>query len=209
MSVICPTVLAHSAEEFAEQLEAVSSFAERIQIDLGDGIFTSATVGLDTVRWPERLMADIHLMYQKPADYLDAVIALRPHLIILHAEADGNLASLLKQVQKAGIAAGVALLQATAPDDVAELIAMSDHVLIFSGSLGSFGGRVDLSLLKKVDSIRRLNAEVEIGWDGGANNETVLALSQGGIDVLNVGGAIQKASQPANAFRVLERLVNS
>lgn len=208
MSVICPTVLAHSAEEFAEQLEAVSSFAERIQIDLGDGIFTSATVGLDTVRWPERLMADIHLMYQKPADYLDAVIALRPHLIILHAEADGNLASLLKQVQKAGIAAGVALLQATAPDDVAELIAMSDHVLIFSGSLGSFGGRVDLSLLKKVDSIRRLNAEVEIGWDGGANNETVLALSQGGIDVLNVGGAIQKASQPANAFRVLERLVN-
>lgn len=208
MSVICPTVLAHSAEEFAEQLEAVSSFAERIQIDLGDGIFTSATVGLDTVRWPERLMADIHLMYQRPADYLDAVIALRPHLIILHAEADGDLASLLKQVQKAGIAAGVALLQATAPDDVAELIAMSDHVLIFSGSLGSFGGRVDLSLLKKVDSIRRLNAEVEIGWDGGANNETVLALSQGGIDVLNVGGAIQKASQPANAFRVLERLVN-
>lgn len=207
MSIICPTVLAATEADFSEQMETVAAFADRIQIDLGDGVFTTESVALDKVWWPEDLSADIHLMYRDPEPVLDTLIARRPSLVILHAEASGDLPDMLARLQNQGIRAGIALLQETSVTQAGALVAAADHVLIFSGSLGSFGGVADLGLLGKVPQVRSLNPSAEIGWDGGANLDSVVALRDGGIDVLNVGGAIQKASHPANAYRALVRAV--
>ena len=111
----------------------------------------------------------------------------------------------LEFLREQHIRTGVALLQDTAVEGVIDLIQRSDHVLIFSGSLGSFGGQVDLSLLAKVPQIRNIDPDIEIGWDGGINVDTARKLADGGIDVLNVGGAIQKAMHPENAYRDLLR----
>ena len=203
--MICPTVLARTPEEYDDQIETIRSFADRIQIDLGDGDFTSRTVDIGQVWWPETVSADIHLMYRRPAECLAQLIALKPELIIIHAESEGDIGAMLTHIRHHGILAGIALLQDTVVDDVAELVRLSDHVLIFSGSLGSFGGVADLSLLGKVPQIRTIHETVEIGWDGGANQMTAVALSDGGVDVLNVGGAIQKANHPENAYRALVR----
>lgn len=209
MSIICPTVLAASSHDFREQMETVAPFADRVQIDLGDGLFTGMTVDVGEVWWTDGLSADIHLMHRQPSKVLDVLVGLRPALVIVHAEADDDLRRVLDELRKNGIRAGVALLQETTVEQAAELIKLVDHVLIFSGSLGSFGGIADLGLLRKVPLIRELNPSVEIGWDGGANLDSVVALRDGGIDVLNVGGAIQKANHPANAYRALVRAVAS
>lgn len=205
MGTICPTVLAATAEEYEDQIETVAAFAHRIQIDLGDGDFTTKTVGIETLWWPPQLAADIHLMYTRPSQYLEPLVQYRPHLVILHAEAADDLAKAFDYLRSRSVKTGLALLQTTTVESVAPLIKQVDHVLIFSGSLGSFGGKADLSLLKKISQIRALNPTVEVGWDGGANQENVLQLAQGGVDVVNVGGAIQKANHPENAYRDLER----
>lgn len=204
MSIICPTVLADTVDEFRDQMEVVRPFATRIQIDLGDGRFTTRTVDLGDVWWPERITADIHLMYREPMEVLPTLIALGPAMVIVHAEAN-KVSESLQLLRENNIRGGVALLQDTSVESTAELIRMSDHVLIFSGSLGSFGGQVDLALLGKVPQIRSIEPDIEIGWDGGINVETVQKLVDGGVDVLNVGSAIQKASRPENAYRDLMR----
>ena len=207
MSTICPTVLARTTEEYEEQIRTVETFADRIQVDLGDGVFTSETVAVTDAWWPASLSVDVHCMYQRPAVCLDHLISLAPSLIILHAEAEGNIQHMLARIKEHGIAAGVAVLQETNIGDVSDVIRLADHALIFSGSLGSFGGVADLGLLRKVPEIHRINPDIEIGWDGGVNRDTAIALVKGGIDVLNVGGAIQKASHPENAYRELVRLM--
>lgn len=204
MSIICPTVLADTVDDYRDQMEAIQRFATRIQIDLGDGDFTNETVSVSDIWWPEHLAADIHLMYREPMKVVADLVALKPAMVIIHAESD-DARSALVSLRENGIRAGVALLQQTAVGDAQELIRLSDHVLIFSGSLGSFGGQVDLSLLGKVQQIRNIEPDIEIGWDGGINVDTARKLANGGIDVLNVGGAIQKASHPENAYRDLLR----
>lgn len=207
MSLICPTVLAQDRDEFQDQLETVTSFAARIQIDVADGDFARRTVGLSEIKWPEILSVDIHLMHAFPAQVLPQLIALQPALVIVHAEANGDLIGMLTHLKSHGIEAGVALLQATTVQSAEDLIKQVDHVLLFSGSLGQFGGKADLSLLTKVAQIRACNPSVEIGWDGGITIDNAKQLSDGGIDVLNVGGAIQKAMRPENAYRDLVRRI--
>ena len=204
MSMICPTVLADTVEDYREQMDAVSAFASRVQIDLGDGDFTSETVGIADVWWPEHITADIHLMYREPMKVVADLVALKPGMVILHAESD-DAANALALLREHHIRTGVALLQETTVESAQDLIRLCDHVLIFSGSLGSFGGHVDLSLLGKVAQIRNVETDIEIGWDGGITIDTARRLADGGVDVLNVGGAIQKASRPENAYRDLLR----
>lgn len=210
MSLICPTVLASSGEEFAAQMERVTSFASRIQIDLMDGIFApTRSVTLAQVWMPDDVVTDIHLMYAHPAEHLEALVALNPHLVIMHAEADGDIAGAMAHLQRLGIGAGVALLKDTAPSAAEELITQADHVLLFSGDLGKFGGQADLKVLDKVAQVKAINPRVEIGWDGGAAADNIERLRAGGIDVINAGGAIQNADDPQAAYATLETLAQT
>lgn len=203
MSIICPTVLAQNEADFAVQFERLEPFARRVQIDLGDGEFTTTTVPPEKVWWPQGVVADIHLMYKRPLEHIETLVSLAPSLVIIHAEAEGDLVGMLQHLQTCGISPGVALLQDTPVSKVEQLLAVADHALIFSGSLGSFGGKADLALLEKVEQIRTIRPDIEIGWDGGANEENAVRLVMGGIDVINVGGAIQRADDPQAAYDTL------
>ena len=82
-----------------------------------------------------------------------------------------------------------------------------DHVLIFSGDLGHFGGKADLTLLNKVKYLKDKKPSLEIGWDGGINDQNAQNLLDGGVDVLNVGGYIQRSGDPAHAYAILKGII--
>lgn len=203
-TIICPTVLASNPHTYREQVERIESFASRVQIDLMDGEFApSKSITPVQVWWPEGWQADIHLMFQRPLEHLETLISHHPHMVIIHAEAEGDLTGMMKHLQKLGIKAGVALLKETSVDKAKKLIEIADHVLLFSGDLGHFGGTADMSVLDKVPEVKGINPKAEIGWDGGANADNVVTLMVGGVNVINVGGAIQKAHNPKAAYDTL------
>lgn len=203
MSIICPAVLANTESEYSEQMHAVTPFAERVQIDLMDGEFAhNKSVGLDSVRWPHNKKADIHLMYRRPMDHLSRLVKLRPHMVIVHAEVRQDLHHMhfAAELHKEGIKAGLAVLPETTIDSVEQILHSFDHLLIFSGNLGRFGGQADLTLLSKATQAREHHEDIEIGWDGGINYQNARQLAEGGIDVLNVGGFIQNSDDPKAAY---------
>lgn len=209
MSTICPTVLASNAHQFREQIEHVAAFATNIHLDFTDGEFTdSETIGLSQVWWPHTMQADLHIMYQNPAEYLDAIVPLNPRLVIVHAEADGSFTEIAERLHQAGIKVGVALLPETSVETIRPSIKLVDHVLIFSGDLGHFGGRADLGLLKKVEQVRHLKNNLEIGWDGGVNDKNIGKLTDAGVNILNVGGFIQRAEDPKAAYQSLQKIID-
>ena len=145
MSIICPTILASDAETYKEQVTRLQPFATRVQIDLADGDFApTQTIGPSEVRWPTNWEVDIHLMYRRPVEQLEVLASLAPQRVILHAESEGDLLGSIQYLQKVGIKTGLALLRGTVPDSVRELILAVDHVLIFSGDLGKYGGKANL-----------------------------------------------------------------
>lgn len=191
-------------------MEKVSQFALRVHIDVADGIFTSVKLTpIDEVWWPGGVRADVHVMYKKPFEHLKALLALRPQLIIVHVEGEGDFQGFSSQAHAHGVEVGVALKPETPVSLIRSSLDLIDHVLIFSGHLGHFGGQADLKLLDKVTELKRLKPQLEIGWDGGINDQNARALAEGGVEVLNTGGFIQHAADPQAAYEALNQLVQA
>lgn len=208
-AVICPTVTASTTSQYSSQIKQIAGFAQRIHIDLADGVFTNnKLISLEKVWWPVGVKADIHLMYEAVVPFMEQLLKHRPNMVIVHAEAVGNFYTLSRRLKKFGIKTGVALLQDTSVKTIVPAIDDIDHVLVFSGDLGHFGGHANLNLLAKVQTIRGLRPDIEIGWDGGINLENAKQLVSSGVSVLNVGGYIQHAANAKNAYTKLVKEIS-
>jgi pentose-5-phosphate-3-epimerase len=60
--------------------------------------------------------------------------------------------------------------------------------------------------MEKAALIRDIKPSIEIGWDGGANEENTHLITHAGVDVINVGSAIAKAPDAAAAFNKINKL---
>jgi len=209
MAVIVPTIMVETVDAFREASERVAPFARRIHIDLSDGEFAPTFLLEESnLYWPPEWEVDVHAMVARPSEHLAKLIEMKPSLIIIHAEVTENIVVLLGRIKEAGIKAGLALLKTTVPATIEEAIKLADHVMIFSGELGKFGGTASMMQLEKVRLIKNINPSVEIGWDGGVNVENAYTLTQGGVDVLNTGGAIATAENPAETYQALVKEIN-
>jgi ribulose-phosphate 3-epimerase len=179
-----------------------------VHIDVADGKFAPHKL-LDPaqVYLPELITTDVHVMYEEPQSQLMTLMSLQPNVVIVHAEAKGDLVALMADLQKVQIKAGIALLPDTHPHDVAPLIIAADHVLIFAGQLGYQGGAADMSQLAKIAEVKAINPRAEIAWDGGVTVNNVRALVESGVDVLNVGGFIHNDANPAEAYQRLMKAI--
>lgn len=209
MSIIAPTVTAETADDYKMQIERVHTFAERVHIDITDGEFAPTfTLSSAQIWWPQDWTVDIHAMVARPSDHLETLISLKPNMIIFHVETQEDIVPILQQVKKFDIKAGIALLKSTVPSTVTAAIEAADHVMIFSGDLGKQGGTASLMQLEKVRLIKAIRQDVEIGWDGGVTVENAFGLSQGGVDVLNVGSTIATAVDPKSTYATLVSEIN-
>lgn len=204
MSVIAPCITVETPDEYKASVERLHPFAKRVHIDISDGEFApNFLVGAAQVWWPQDWTVDIHAMVARPSDHLETLVSLKPHLIIFHAETEEDIVPVLNHVKKFGIKAGVALLKETVPSTVVSAIEAADHVMVFSGELGQYGGTASMMQLEKVRLIRAISQGIEIGWDGGITVENAYSISQGGVDVLNVGGTIAKSKNPEETYNAL------
>lgn len=209
MAVVCPSITAPNKDAYREQIEKVAHFAHRLQIDLTDGKFAKgADVKPEDAWWPVGVKADFHLMYEEPFAAMKIILEHQPNLVIFHAEAKGSFETLAHYCHNHGTKIGVALLPKTSPHIIERALNKIDHVLIFSGNLGSYGGHADLDLLHKVHYLKEKNQELEIGWDGGVTDQNISQLASGGVDVLAVGGFLQDAKDPKKTFQRLQRIID-
>lgn len=206
MTAIAPCITAENTDDYTAMVKHIEPFAERVHIDVSDGEFApNFLVGVGQLFWPKNWQVDVHAMVARPSEYVQSLAELHPSMIIFHVEVEEDLTQVLQYIKQVGIKAGIALKRETVPKTVAPLIEAADHVLIFSGDLGHFGGKASLMQLEKVRLIRAIHPSVEIGWDGGASIENAFSLSQGGIDVINTGGAIQNADEPESVYKAMQR----
>lgn len=186
-------------------MERLAGFVTRVHIDVGDGTLMHARlVSAKDIWWPAGMQADVHLMSVEPLRYVDDLLKLEPQMIIVQAEANGNFLELADRAHRKGVAVGVALKPETPVHLIQPALRSIDHVLIFSGHFSHVSGHANTHLLTKVLHLKQLRPGLEIGWEGGVNSDNAATLAAGGVNVLNIGGIIQRAPDPRAAYERLE-----
>lgn len=209
MSLIVPTIMAETIDQLQSSTQVMQAFVRRVHIDISDGEFApSFLLNEAQLFWPEGWEVDIHAMVARPSEHIAQLIQLKPSMVILHAETQEDIVPHLAALKQAGIKTGIALLKTTVPSTVQAAIQAADHVMIFSGELGKFGGTASMMQLEKIRLIKKIKPDVEIGWDGGVKIENAYTLSKGGVDVLNVGGEITNATSPVDTYNELVKEIN-
>ena len=204
ITVIAPTILSANPTEYKEIIKRYYPFAKRAHIDVSDGTLTNKkTIHESAVWWPKGWTVDIHMITAEPAKHVDDLLKLHPNLVIFHAEARDDLLPIFDALKQSGIRVGVAVVKGVYPGSIKTILKAADHALIFSGTLGEYGGTANLLLAEKASLIDDIHKGIEIGWDGGANIENTKYLTHSGITVINVGSALSKSTDPEKVFAAL------
>src|SRR5438270_6589650 len=173
---IAPSILSADFGRLAEEVRAVAvAGADYVHVDVMDGHFVpNLTIGpmvVAAIRRSTTLPLDVHLMIERPGEYIDAFAKAGADLIGVHEEACVHLHRVIQQIKHTGKRASVTLNPHTPWEHIRYVLEDVDQVLIMSVNPG-FGGQAFIpNVLPK---IRWLRAEivqrglaVDIEVDGG------------------------------------------
>lgn len=187
MKIIEPSLLSINKEKTAEQLQQIKKFdLGFVHYDVMDGKFVPPTA-LTTEYLDEleklNIKPNVHLMVEKPAEWIAKYKNYAVNSITFHAESQSIQESieLLKQIKQLGFLAGFAVKPSTDLNKYKELSAHCDVVLVMSVEPGYAGqGFLDkaLSNLKIANDIKKQNPNIIIEIDGGINDKYIKQLYQ-------------------------------
>lgn len=207
MASIAPTINSTTPEDYARRINNVKGFAKRLHIDVGDGAFTEVkTVGLSQVYDIDGVPFDLHLMMNHPESQLENIVALQPQLVIVHFEAACDRESFFRDLRSMDIKVGLAMNTETTIEQVRDILPTIDHLMVFTGKLGHNGGEFRADCLEKIAQARAINPDLEIGVDGGLNQETSRLAVEAGANLLDVGSFIHDAPDPEIAYIALQAI---
>lgn len=212
---IAPSILSADFAQLGAQVAAAEAAgADMLHIDVMDGHFVpNITVGSLVVRAVRRstsLPLHVHLMIERPEDYIDEFAAAGANLLAVHVEASTHLHRLVESIRALGPAAGVSLNPATPICMLEEILPYVSSVLVMTVNPG-FGGQDFIpSMLGKIDrlraSVRRRGLDCDIEVDGGINETTAGQVVAAGANVLVAGAAVFGAPEGiAEAMRRMRR----
>jgi ribulose-phosphate 3-epimerase len=216
--IIAPSVLACDFLNIGSEIQMLNeSLAEWIHIDVMDGVFVpNISFGfpvLEAIKKVSTKVLDVHLMIEKPEQYITTFAAAGAKVITVHYEACPHIHRTIQQIKDAGCLVGVAINPGTPVDVYQEIIADLDLALIMSVNPG-FGGQKFIA--NTIDKTRRLyemanrakNTNLKIEIDGGVSIANAADLYKAGANVLVAGSFVFASKNPKATIAELLSIVN-
>ena len=213
MKKLAASILSSDFGRLSEEVKAVElAGADWIHVDVMDGHFVpNITIGpgvLRAVRKATSLPLDVHLMIEKPENYIDEFADGGADWLSVHAEATFHLHRIVEKIKALGVKASVALNPASPLDHLEYILADLDMILVMTVNPGFGGQKFITSMLSKVQECRRLidrrGANVLLEVDGGVHIDSIGKLAEAGADVFVAGSAIFESSDYAKSIEALK-----
>lgn len=217
MAEIVPAILTADFNEFSQKIDLVKGVVERVQIDVIDGKFApKKTVTLEGIRnladaGPPAggLRLDLHLMVDKPEDWVNRSLELLPDRIIGQVEMMSDPKEFVSRVVEGGVEAGIALDLETPVESVAEEIYhLADLILILGVKAGMGGQEFASRALKKIEQVKKIVGDlVKIGVDGGLNEKNIISCRKMGAEIFYIGNSFWGAEDLGKKYNELLELI--
>ncbi len=211
---IAPSVLSADLGRLAEQVtEAAHGGAEWVHVDVMDGHFVpNLTFGAPMIRALRRitdLPLDVHLMVERPEQYITEYAAAGANVFTFHPESTVHVQRHLAMAREHGMRAGLALNPGTPLGWLEEVVDDVDLVLVMSVNPGYGGQGYIPASTSKIARVRDLldsrGSEASLEVDGGITVDTIAQARNAGADTFVAGTAVFGERDPAEAVRALKR----
>lgn len=210
--LLCPSLLSADFANLATEIDKVKGEVDILHCDIMDGHFVpNLTFGppvLAKIRKATDLPLDVHLMVEKPADWILPFAEAGADSLVFHIESEVHAHRLATKIRELGCTVGVSLNPGTPLHFLAEILPFVDMVLVMSVNPGFGGQKFIPEIVDKVKRLRDLskskNLPLHIQVDGGINEITAAEMVRAGASMLVAGNAIFSTKDPAAAARKLK-----
>jgi ribulose-phosphate 3-epimerase len=213
---LLPSILSADFACLGEEIGRVMDAGVRmIHCDVMDGHFVpNLTMGpavvaavAPEVHRREGLLS-VHLMIERPEDYIDEFAQAGADALSLHVEACTHLYHAVQAIKALGMGAGVALNPGTDISRILDVAPLVDFVLLMTVNPGFGGQKLIPSALKKVPLVRQMaGPQVAIELDGGVNRDNIREIVETGANWIVAGSAVFGATDPGAEARALQALM--
>ena len=214
MIQLAPSILSADFSQLGQQVACIEEGgAHLIHVDVMDGHFVPnisfGAAVMKSLTGKTGLPFDVHLMIEKPDDFLEDFITPQTEYITVHQEACVHLHRTLQHIRAAGAKSGVSINPATPLCMLDEVLEEADLILIMSVNPGFGGQKMIPSTLHKIEELKRRREELGLSYrieiDGGVNLDNIAGVAQAGTDIIVAGSAAFGAEDIAGRVRDLIR----
>jgi ribulose-phosphate 3-epimerase len=208
---IIPGILTESIEDFTNKLKLANDFADRVCIDVIDGLFAdNLTVMPDDMRDLDfgNLKIDIQLMVEEPIDYLGQLHLLSVDRVFGHIEKMSNIKEFREEALEKNIKPGLAFDLYTPLSSVnAEDLIKTEHLLLMSVKAGFSNQQFNSHVIEKIKELRSMGFEGNIMIDGGVNQDTIGKCFNAGANQFSITSAIWNSPDPKLSYTELTKII--
>ena len=188
--------------------------ASMIHIDVMDGNFvpniTMGPVIINGIRKATNLLLDVHLMINKPENFISEFINVGSDLITFHVEATKNPLNLIKQIKDEGLKCGITLKPSSDISLIENYIENVDLILIMSVEPGFGGQKFIPDMLDRIyhvkDMTNKLISKPNISVDGDVKLYNAKKIIDAGADILVAGTGIFGTPDPILTMKKFNNL---
>lgn len=216
MAIIAPSILSADFSNLSQQIRLTEmGGADWIHCDVMDGHFVpNITIGpiiVKAARKCTKLPVDVHLMIERPDNFLEEFAEAGANYITVHVEEVVHLNRTISRIKELGCKAGVVINPATPLDRIVDIAEYIDLLLIMTVNPGFGGQKFIPNSIRRIEEAVNLRSKLKANYlieiDGGVNKETIVAAKKAGVDVFVAGSAIFDADNIAAATAELKNLV--
>ena len=201
---LAPSILNADFAHLGDAVRAVEAAgADWVHVDVMDGHFVpNLTFGPKMVadlKKSTRLPLDVHLMIERPDDWVDRYVDAGADYVVVHIEAAADVRATLARIRQRGAKPGLTLNPETPIERVLPYIGELDLLLVMSVRPGFGGQKFIDGALDKLRTARRAIDErhlsVELEVDGGVKLDNARRVVDAGASVVVAGSAIFEAPE--------------
>lgn len=199
---ILPSLLAADVGHLADGAKrAEDAGADALHIDIMDPHFVpNISMGPAVVEMAKKSVSiplSVHLMLSRPDQFITRFIDAGADSLLIHVEAECDIAPQLDRIRSAGVAAGITLNPETPAEMLLPVLERVDEILCMSVHPGYGGQAFIQAVLPKIQTIRGyLNAKglggMDILVDGGVDMKTGPDCAAHGANALIAGTSLYR-----------------
>lgn len=210
---IIPAILSKTVEDFQNDLNKLLNSKNLnsgwVHVDLMDNILApnlsikpDDLFGIDF----KLLKKEVHLMVNEPEEWIKKMIKLGFARIIIHVEAEGDIAGYISLIRESGAKAVLAINPPTSATKLTPFGEMVDAILVMGVNPGFQGQSFIPETLNKIKEIKSKGWPVKIEVDGAVKDWNARDIVESGADTIILGSFLIQGNPDQNLAALMRAL---